>query len=61
MYIPECMSYISTSCKGCTSRYVGCHAHCERYAAFRRERDAARKKALYDTLRPSLVRKGEHW
>ena len=26
-------------CKDCKSRYVGCHAECEEYKAFRKEKD----------------------
>lgn len=31
----------STPCRECPGRYPGCHARCDRYAAFRRGRDAA--------------------
>lgn len=31
----------STPCRECPARYPGCHARCDRYAAFRRGRDAA--------------------
>lgn len=31
-------------CKDCAERYVGCHAFCSRYADFRAECDARRKK-----------------
>lgn len=31
-------------CKGCTEREMGCHIVCERYLAFRKEREAAYEK-----------------
>lgn len=30
------------SCKGCTERRVGCHATCEEYLNWKKERDARR-------------------
>lgn len=33
-----------TPCKDCTDRVLGCHGHCEKYAAFRAETE--RVKAL---------------
>ena len=29
-------------CRGCTGRYVGCHAECNEYKQYRMEVDAAR-------------------
>lgn len=28
-----------TKCRGCKSRYIGCHSECVDYIAFRNERD----------------------
>ena len=35
-------------CKGCSERECGCHAKCERYAAFRLEADKARERREYE-------------
>lgn len=32
-------------CKDCKDRTMGCHAQCERYGAFRREKEAGYAKA----------------
>jgi hypothetical protein len=31
-------------CKDCPDRHIGCHSKCEKYLAFRRERDAYNEK-----------------
>jgi len=32
------------SCKGCARRYVGCHADCEDYKAFKQEIEERKKR-----------------
>lgn len=34
----------NTCCKGCCERYAGCHAHCEKYLAWKREYDALKAR-----------------
>lgn len=34
---------MSTSCKGCTKRYLGCHAVCDAYREFKSEIQKARE------------------
>lgn len=52
---------MSMSCKGCTKRYIGCHAECEDYKKFRAEKDEKnaeryrRRKANQD--RYAIMRK----
>lgn len=33
-----------TVCRGCTRRFVGCHAECEDYKAFAKSREEVREK-----------------
>lgn len=33
-------------CKDCKDRAIGCHCQCERYGAFRREKEAGYAQAL---------------
>ena len=35
-------------CKDCSERACGCHAKCEKYAAFRVEADKARERREYE-------------
>lgn len=30
---------LNATCKDCTKRHIGCHAHCEDYKAFRKQLD----------------------
>lgn len=39
---------MSAPCKDCPERACGCHAKCEKYAAFRVEADKARKRRGYE-------------
>ena len=41
---------MSAPCKGCSERECGCHAKCEKYAAFRVEADKARERRGYEKL-----------
>ena len=41
------MKYMS--CKDCPDRYPGCHPKCEKYLAFRAERDRIREKEFQET------------
>ena len=36
-------------CQGCTTRYPGCHDHCESYQAWKAEHDAILEKTKLDT------------
>lgn len=46
-------------CKECTDRELGCHGRCERYAAFREEREELikRRAAMNDTIRNEAIHK----
>ena len=52
-------------CKGCTERHEGCHSHCERYMAFRKELDETKKRirmeneAKYHLIEQAQKRKDE--
>lgn len=35
-------------CKGCTERRIGCHASCEAYLAYAKEREAIRAARLQE-------------
>ena len=41
---------ITPPCKGCSERYLGCHAGCERYAEYRvkKDKETARRRAESD-------------
>lgn len=39
---------MSAPCKDCPERACGCHAKCEKYAAFRVEADKARERRGYE-------------
>lgn len=41
---------MSKSCKGCTTRAVGCHADCSRYAADKARFEAAREQRRIDNI-----------
>lgn len=42
-------------CKDCADRFVGCHAACERYRAFKAETDRVRNaKQADEALRDSI-------
>ena len=41
---------MSAPCKDCPERACGCHAKCERYAAFRVEADKAIERRGYEKL-----------
>lgn len=36
------MPQAKAPCRDCTERFVGCHATCEKYAAFKKNRDTLR-------------------
>ena len=38
------------SCKGCTERVLGCHARCERYAAYKEELEKAKHRRWEETI-----------
>ena len=33
-------------CKDCTDRHIGCHSKCEKYQAFRKQRDKENRERL---------------
>lgn len=39
------MSYIHAPCKDCQIRHAGCHAQCDKYAAFRANKEEMYKQA----------------
>lgn len=43
---------MKTCCKDCAKRYLGCHASCDDYKAFKAERERALKNrdAINDTI-----------
>ncbi len=49
---------MSYSCMNCTVRAVGCHGSCERYAAEKAERDAAKAARSKEYLPIAVLRAG---
>lgn len=41
---------MNAPCKDCPCRHVGCHSTCEKYQAFRRERDAVNRERNIDKM-----------
>ena len=46
------------SCKDCTDRHVGCHAECETYNAFVKEREEFRQKVHNERVKQDITYTG---
>lgn len=48
-------------CKGCGDRKIGCHARCEKYLEFRKEREAIAETNRKEKLKYAISMKCEAW
>ena len=44
-------------CKNCSERQLGCHGKCEKYAAWKTERDKAKNAAEIDRIKMVPIKK----
>lgn len=54
---------MTAPCKGCPDRHEACHDHCERYQAYKAERESIRQEKMIegDTWRYQWDRESREW